>query len=120
MSEKVLITILGDNVAPRFDMTTEVLILRLRDGGEITDERTMVLHQSSPEDLCQLIVSEHVDTVVCGGIEDEYYQYLTWKKLQVFDSVVGPYSEVLKRLRNNSLESGLILFQRSGRSVDAI
>lgn len=120
MSRKVLITILGDNVSPRFDMTTEVVMFRLTEDGAVTDQRTMVLQQSSPEDLCQLIVSEDVQIVVCGGIEEEYYQYLTWKKLDVYDSVVGPFAEVISRLRNNSLEPGLILFQPARRSTDGI
>lgn len=112
MSLKVLITILGEDVSPRFDLTTEVIIVTLTDAGDISDERTMVLHQSSPEDLCQLVVSENVQIVVCGGIEEEYYQYLTWKKLQVFDSVIGPYSKVLSGLKNHTLEAGQILFDR--------
>ncbi len=120
MSRKTLITISGDNVAPRFDMTTEIVIIQLNDDGDITDERTIVLQHSSPEDLCQLIVSEEVQVVVCGGIEEEYYQYLTWKKLEVFDCVVGPYNKVLPRVKNDSLESGLILFERTGRTVDAV
>lgn len=118
MAQKVLITVFGENVAPRFDRTTEVVMFRLGENGEVTEERTMVLHQSSPEDLCQLIVSEDVQIVVCGGIEEEYYQYLTWKKLEVYDSVIGSRAEVISRLRSNSLESGLILLERSGRSVD--
>ncbi len=118
MSRKVLITVLGEHVAPRFDMTKEVVIFHLQADGDVSDERTMVLHQSSPEDLCQLIVSEDVATVVCGGIEDEYYQYLTWKKLDVCDSVIGPYAEVIARLKDDSLEAGLILFNREGRFLD--
>lgn len=120
MSRKVLITISGDNVAPRFDMTGEVVIVQLNDDGDVANERTMVLHHSSPEDLCQLIVSEDAQIVVCGGIEEEYYQYLTWKKLDVFDSVVGPYNEVLSRLKDDSLESGLILFGNPGSMADAV
>jgi predicted Fe-Mo cluster-binding NifX family protein len=119
MSQKILITISGENVAPRFDMTTEIVIVQLNSDGETTDERTMVLHHSSPEDLCQLIVSKEVRIVVCGGIEEEYHQYLTWKKLVVFDSVVGPYGEVLLRLKDNTLESGLILFERPERTSDS-
>lgn len=118
MSRKVLITVLGEHVAPRFDMTKEVVIFRLEEDGEAADERTMVLHQSSPEDLCQLIVSEDVEIVVCGGIEEEYYQYLTWKKLEVYDSVIGPYAQVIARLGDGSLESGHILFNRNGRFLD--
>jgi predicted Fe-Mo cluster-binding NifX family protein len=120
MSNKILITVLGEDVAPRFDMTKEVVIVGLDENGEVSEERTMVLHQSSPEDLCQLLVSEDVQTVVCGGIEEEYYQYLTWKKLVVYDSVIGPYAKVLSRLKDSSLEPGLILFERSERVIDGL
>jgi predicted Fe-Mo cluster-binding NifX family protein len=118
MSRKVLVTVLGDQVAPRFDMAKEIVIFRLNDDGEVSEERTMVLHHSSPEDLCQLIVSEDVHTVVCGGIEEEYYQYLTWKKLDVYDSVIGSSANVISRLRDNTLECGMILFEQQGRTVN--
>ncbi len=119
MGAKILITILGSNVAPRFDKTTEIVMFQIDDQGRLTDERTMVLHQSSPEDLCQLIISEDVQVVVCGGIEEEYYDYLKWKRLEVFDGVIGPYSEAVSRLRNNDLAPGQILFDHSNGSRDA-
>jgi predicted Fe-Mo cluster-binding NifX family protein len=119
MNRKVLITISGSNVAPRFDKTSEIIMFIMDDEGRVTDERTMVLHQSSPEDLCQLIISEGVHVVVCGGIEEEYYDYLKWKKLEVFDGIMGPYSDVVSKLRHNELTPGQILFDLSGESADA-
>lgn len=119
MSKKILITILGSNVSPRFDKTTEIVMFEMDDKGRVTDERTMVLHQSSPEDLCQLIISEDVQVVVCGGIEEEYYDYLKWKRLEVFDGVMGPYSKVVSKLRHNDLAAGQILFDNSNGSCDA-
>ena len=98
MNTKVLITILGENIAPRFDKTSEVFLFQMGKDGQVDDQRTMVLHQSSPEDLCQLIVSQDAQIVVCGGIEEEYYEYLKWKKILVFDSVMGPYTEAISSL----------------------
>jgi predicted Fe-Mo cluster-binding NifX family protein len=119
MNKKILITILGSNVAPRFDKTSEIVMFKIDEQGQVTEERTMVLHQSSPEDLCQLIISEDVQVVVCGGIEEEYYEYLKWKRLDVFDGVMGPYSNVISKLRHNELAPGQILFDPSSGGRNA-
>jgi len=52
---------------------------------------------------------EKIGTVVCGGIEDEYYQYLKWKNVKVLDSVIGSYKDVIKRLESGTLQSGDII-----------
>ena len=52
--------------------------------------------------------------VICGGIEEEFYQYLTWKKIEVIDSIMGLYSKALSLLRKGELESGAFLFDRPG------
>ena len=112
MSKKVLITIWENNIAPRFDLTTEVLIVHLEDDGSITNRKTMVLAHESTEDLCQLILGEEVGVVVCGGIEEELFDYLTWKKVKVIDSVMGPWESALDRLGEGKLKHGKILFEK--------
>ncbi|MFC1884099.1 NifB/NifX family molybdenum-iron cluster-binding protein [Thermodesulfobacteriota bacterium] len=115
MSEKLLITIWENNVAPRFDLATEVLIARIDDNRSVTDQKTMVLAHESTEDLCQLILNEEVGVVVCGGIEEEYFDYLTWKKVKVMDSVMGPWERALDRFKDENLKPGDILFERPER-----
>ena len=81
-------------------------------GGETRqhrEEKIVVLTQSSPEKLCHLVITEAVDVVICSGIEEEYYQYLTWKRVQVFDSVIGPRKAVLERFYQGMLQPGDIL-----------
>jgi predicted Fe-Mo cluster-binding NifX family protein len=95
MAHKLLIPIQDDDVAPRFDLATEVLIIQIDDQGTVTRERTMVMPQSSAEDLCTLILTVGADTVICNGIEDEYYRYLTWKKVDVHDSVMERYRDAV-------------------------
>jgi predicted Fe-Mo cluster-binding NifX family protein len=112
MSGKVLITIWLDDVAPRFDLASEVLIATLDSGGAVEKRKTLVLPSVSAEDLCKLILSEDIEVVICGGIENEYYQYLGWKKVQVIDSVIGPFERALELAGSNSLEPGAILFDR--------
>ena len=107
----ILITLLGNEVAPRFDLATEVLMVVINEQGEVQDEKTVVLPHPSAEDLCHLILVENVNVLICGGIEDEFFQYLTWKKIKVIDSVMGPWQAVLERLQSGHLHAGMILYQ---------
>ncbi len=110
--KKVLITLSENDVAPRFDLTTEVLITTLGADGADEGDKTMVLAHASPEDLCQLILNEGIHVVICGGIEEEFFEYLTWKKVQVLDSVMGPWERARERVEQGDLKAGAILFDR--------
>jgi predicted Fe-Mo cluster-binding NifX family protein len=103
---RVLIPLLGDDIAPRFDLAPEALIAIVEPKGRVSVEKSIVLSQSSAEALCRLIMAEKVDVVVCCAIEEEYYQYLIWKKIRVIDSVIGAYSQVLERLETGTIVSG--------------
>jgi predicted Fe-Mo cluster-binding NifX family protein len=115
MAEKVLIPLYVNDVAPRFDLATEAFIGTIGERGEILEERTIVLPHASCDALCHLILAERVGVVICGGIEEEYYQYLTWKKVLVLDSVIGPYERALDRFRAGHLKAGAILLDRHER-----
>jgi len=116
MVKKVLICLYGNEVAPRFDLATEVMIASAGPDGSV-EERTVVLPHASAEKLCHVVLTEDVQVVICGGIEEEYYQYLTWKRVLVIDSVMGPYELVLDRFREGNLKAGDILFQKSSEAV---
>ncbi len=109
MPRKLLITLSGNDIAPRFDLVTEVVIVTLSDAGERLNEKVIILPQASPEQLCHLVLTEHVDSVICGGIEEQYFQYLTWKRVRVLDSVIGPYLEAVRRFAAGVLQAGAIL-----------
>lgn len=112
--QKVLVTLKGEEVASRFDMAPEAWIGLYREGEGFVEEKMVVLPQASAENLCRLIVSEGVNTVVCGGIEQEYYEYLTWKKISVMDFVVGTLEDVKKRIAFGSLKAGDVLMKKTG------
>jgi predicted Fe-Mo cluster-binding NifX family protein len=112
--QKVLITLLESDIAPRFDLATEVVIATV-DGSRSSDQsKTLVLAHPSAEEMCQLILEEGIDVVICGGIEEEFYDYLTWKQVRVIDSVAGPWQRALEGLAAGSLRTGDILFERPG------
>ncbi len=100
---RVLIPLVGDDVAPRFDLAPEALIAVVDTDRGTTVEKSIVLPQASAETLCRLIMTERIDLVVCCGIEEEYYQYLTWKKISVIDSVMGSYVQVLAHIQAGTL-----------------
>jgi predicted Fe-Mo cluster-binding NifX family protein len=107
--KKILIPLYGNEVAPRFDLATEVVITSWRNHQKETEEKIVVLSQASAEQLCHLILTEGIDVVICNGIEEEYYQFLAWKKVQVVDSVIGPWQTVLKHYFEDRIRPGDIL-----------
>ena len=109
MVQKILIPLYADQVAPRFDLATEASIVSIADDGRPMEKKTVVLPRASAEQLCHLILLEKIGTVVCGGIEDEYYQYLKWKNVNVLDSVIGSYKAIIKRLESGMLQAGDIV-----------
>lgn len=114
---KILVTLYENEVAPRFDLTTEVLIASYLDEDSGYQTKIVVLAHASPEDLCQLILNEGIDVLVCGGIEEEYFDYLTWKSVRVLDSVMGPWERAIERFRSGDLEAGTILYDRIERKT---
>lgn len=108
-SQDVLVPILGDRVAPRFDLATEVLIARPRKGHLSGEPRVVLLPGPSADALCSLVLEEGVGCVVCGGIEDAHHQYLTWKKVRVVDRVIGSWQGALRLLLSDALPPGTIV-----------
>ncbi len=110
--KKILITLLRNDVAPRFDLATDVLVARTDDSGRLLSRKTLVLPSGSGEQMCQLVLSEGADLVVTGGIENEYWQYLNWKGVSVADSVMGPYEKALELAAGGKLSADAILFHQ--------
>lgn len=106
---KILITLQNDHIAPRFDLTTEVLIARITKEKVSGAPRTILLPGPSSDELCGLAIKEEVSLVICGGIEDTHLQYLLWKKIEVIDRIIGPTKEVLALAMDKKLQSGDIV-----------
>jgi predicted Fe-Mo cluster-binding NifX family protein len=109
MTRKVLMPIYNEAVAPRFDQATEVVLAEFSENGTVKKEKVMILPGPSAEKMCHMIITEGVDAVICGGIEEEFYDYLTWKRIQVIDDVIGPGRAVLERFARGDLSRGDIV-----------
>ncbi len=105
---KALVTLDLDHVAPRFDLAAEVWVGHVEDGGRTRGGKTLVLSAASADELCRLVLTEKVERVVCGAVEDKYFEYLQWKGVTVVDSVVGPLTEVIAALGRGDLAPGAV------------
>ncbi|WP_028583659.1 NifB/NifX family molybdenum-iron cluster-binding protein [Desulfogranum mediterraneum] len=106
---KILVTIRGNFVSPRFDLTGEVMVVSCYNRKLLEEPRSIILSEFSAEQLCDLALKENVGIVVCGGIEEQHYRFLTWKKIKVIDSVIGPYPTVIQLVAEGALQAGTIL-----------
>ncbi len=111
---KILLTLRDNDVAPRFDLATEVLIVETDNNTPVGKPRNILLPGPSADELCSLIIKEGISLVVCGGIEEAHFEYLTWKKITVIDKVIGSIVEALRLAANGSLKSGAILRNSQG------
>lgn len=109
---KVAIPILGEEIVPRFDLSTEVIILTTTKFSDLQDKKIIVLPRSSPDELCHILLVQEINTLICGAIEDEYYGFLKWKKIKVFDGVCGAWTHAFERWQTQTLNPGDILFTR--------
>lgn len=109
---KLLMPIQGDFVAPRFDLATEIVLVRFENGEIAGEPRNIIMERPSDEGLCQMIVEENITDVVCGGIEELHYNFLIWKKLKVLDNVIGDWKTVLEKVLTGKLQQGQILLDQ--------
>ena len=107
-----LVALCRNEISPRFDMTAEALIVPLtpEEAGRETERKHLVLAHVSSEELCDVITRAGVSVVVCGGIEEDYYHYLRWKRIDVISNVMGSIEEVLPRLVKGELKPGDCLY----------
>ena len=92
---KILATLQNNDIAPRFDLTMEVLIARVVRGRISGKPRTVLLPGPGSDELCSLIIREEASLVICGGIEEAHFQYLVWKKIEVIDRVIGSAAQAI-------------------------
>jgi len=106
---KILIPTQGDFVAPRFDLATELLIAMVKDGELLEQPKSIIMERPSEEELCQIIIGENITEIVCGGIDEVHYNFLNWKKIKVYDSVIGDWHTVLQMAISEAVSQGAII-----------
>lgn len=117
--DKLLIPVQGDFVAQRFDLATEIIIAEFDKSGQMVGEpKTIIMERASDDELCQMIVDLNITDVICGGIEEQHYNFLTWKKVTVYDSIIANWRIAMDKAVSGVLESGAILVIENGARLD--
>ncbi len=106
---KILIPIRDDDIAPRPDTATEMVIATHYDGELIEEPRSILVAEPSAEAFCDMVIKERISRVICCGIEEEHYQFLHWKKIDVTDGVIGPWQAALSKAIAGELTTDSIL-----------
>ena len=107
--QKLMVIIQGDFVAPRFDLATEVLIVRFENSKVVGEPKMIIRERPSDEELCQMAVEEQITNIICGGIEEVHFNFLVWKKVVVLDAVIGNWRTAVKKGVAGTLQQGEIL-----------
>jgi len=106
---KLMLPLQGDFVAQRFDLATEIIIVRFEHGQTVGETRTIIMERPSEEELCQMVVESNITDVVCGGIEELHYNFLVWKKVKIIDGVIGNWRAALQLAIKDQLQPRTIL-----------
>lgn len=118
--EKLLIPVQGDFVAQRFDLATEIIIIKFDKSGQMDGRpKTIIMERASDDELCQMIVDLHITDVICGGIEEQHYNFLVWKKVTVYDSIIAKWQIALDNAVSGTLQPGAILAIANGGRLDS-
>lgn len=107
--EKILIPIYDNELAPRFDLAGEVLIVSITRETSVmgqVEEKVVVLESPSAEAMCRLAIKENVQTVICAGMEKEYFDFLEWKGIRVLDDICGQVDIILEAFLGGKLTAG--------------
>ncbi len=108
MVKKLLMPLFGEEIAPRFDLSAEVLLVTY-ENQDILEEKVIMMSRASAEDLCQLVLNHNVKIVICGAIEDDFYKYLIWKNIRVIDSVIGNRQSIICCFLSGEIKPGTII-----------
>ncbi len=106
---KILIPIRDDHIAPRPDTATEMVIATHYDGELIEEPRSILVAEPSAETFCDMVIRERISRVICCGIEEEHYQFLHWKKIDVTDGIIGRWQTALTRAIAGELTTDSII-----------
>ena len=117
--EKLLIPVQGDFVAQRFDLATEIIIAEFDTTGKLSGEpKNVIMERASDDELCQMIVDLNITDVICGGIGEQHYSFLVWKKITVYDSIIAKWRDAMDKAIAGKLEPGAILAMENGGRLD--
>ena len=105
---KIAIPVFHTKISPRFDSTQEFILLKIEQRSVIAREQLSTGGWPLAAKVKQL-VNSGVDTLICGGIDRESLQHLSFNGLKVYSWVTGEVEDAITCFLDHGLESGIIL-----------
>ena len=99
------ITLLGSRVSPRCTYADSILFVSQRSNKIITKKRVQV-NNLSLDEVCEALVQNRVDTLVCGGITGDSKEFLRTRNLAIIDNVTGTADNIIQALISGKLKQG--------------
>jgi len=98
-----------DRVAPRYNHSTEIIIVTLNSKNKVREKKMITVGRLQPPGLTQLLANHNIKTLICGGIEEEYQQALKEKNVLLIGNIIGVVDKVLNRFIEGNLHEGDIV-----------
>jgi predicted Fe-Mo cluster-binding NifX family protein len=115
---RVAIPRMGETVAPCFEYCCTMAIYTAVDG-RILDQMDFPLRSREPLDRVRLLRDQHVDTLICGGMQDVFEKMLRAGGFEVISWVSGSVEDLLDMYLRGRLVPGTELPERGGAGTRA-
>jgi len=90
---KIAIPLFGERVSPHFKTAPEILIVLSQERNDTSTLKFDISNFSLTEKKTK-ILSFNVDTIICGGIDNDTRQWFELRGVEVIDNVMGKAMEV--------------------------
>lgn len=110
---KVAVPRMGETVAPCFEYCATMAVFTVEDR-RLLDQVDFPLRSREPFDRVRLLRDQHVDTVICGGMQDVYEDLLRASGFEVISWVSGCVEDLLDMYLRGRLVPGTELPDHGG------
>jgi predicted Fe-Mo cluster-binding NifX family protein len=85
---------MGESVAPCFEYSATIAIFTI-ENGVVTDQIDFPLRSRDPFDRVRLLRDQEVDTIICGGVQENYADSVRGSGIRVISWVSGSVDDLL-------------------------
>jgi len=101
---KIAIPRMGEAVAPCFEYSATIALFTVEEG-RVVDQLDFPLRSPEPLDRVRLLRDQHVDTIICGGVQD------------VFEDLVRATRQGL--VEDNTINTHILHIRNKFKQVDS-
>jgi predicted Fe-Mo cluster-binding NifX family protein len=106
---KLAIPRMGEDVAPCLEYSATIAIFTIEDG-QVVDQLDFPFRSPEPVDRIRLLRDQHVDVVICGGVQEAFEDLVRASGIELISWVSGNVEDLLASYLSGRLVPG----RRSG------